>query len=264
MSGTAAVRTITRSSVDRIDIHPTPSQDWRICEFTPAASNSHADAWISPAAIVDQITDIDGLLGLTRYRYLAADAPDVFDDQPIETVRHDTNGDQPFVHADVLRLTIDEDDTIDPARIVAFDGWDHALLRPGSDVPAARVVTVNSHLLTTGGVGEFDINAAREILDAHPWVVRTEETRNWDGSALRFDVRVPDGEWAALCQAKANRRRQSRHPRGRTTMMPNLEELLTWAVPVAATGESNSPEPWWCEATGPDPLGLAPAWTGAA
>lgn len=261
--------TFSRTVVQSVEVLPAdPEGQYVIVEWnTPdptdrpmkyvVSAEDYEDALTSPE-FDDPLDAVAALAQRPRLYSLLDDGPDVFNDVPWES--EDVMEGHPLLGDPVNQL---KDGTFDPDKVVIFDGWDHAFLRPGDPKPLNRVMRTD-HALNDDS---FDLDKAEDVLENHPWVknVYQEPGQRWgmdyNPGRLVVDFKVPDEVWDAMVEWD-NRPGARKHMRGverpgRTHMMPDVSMHLIWAV--IATEEQDKNSQVWSDKVGKDPLGLSVA-----
>lgn len=136
-----------------------------------------------------------------RYQHLHSQIPDIFDSGiSFERLRrdHHTDFSEFFIEDGAALIEME----IDPARIVAFDGYDYTFWRPGEDHPANRLFGFDG---TYGITGEkFSLPLAEAILKKHPWVryveMREGDWRSYRPSEVFFEAKFPEEIYMKLWQ----------------------------------------------------------------
>jgi hypothetical protein len=210
----------------------------------------------------DPVTLLSNHKKTRRYQLLHPSVPNLFNDVSLESIRREGTYFKDFFVEDREALLKGE---VDPDRIVAFDGYDYTLWKPGEDHPANRVFGFDS----TYGIdsGNFDLDKARAILEAHPWVISVDKkeashTTAWT-SEVFFDMKIPDETYMKMWEfAKADKRAIDIH-RQPTLGAHAIYDMMI--LPVKAKSPDADVDPAWLAQFSPlefDPLGLRAARKG--
>jgi hypothetical protein len=237
-----------------------------LVEFFPADQDTSTLFFVEPSVLETAASKDDPVEYLTRdrkirrYTMLPKSWAKILVDTPIEIAMNEHG------FYDGLKQDIREElttDGFDPDRVVAIEWSDHSFWKLGQEMPLTRPYWIDAIV----GVTEehFDLDKAREILEAHPWVLGVKDDNRRYGhhgnpQGLHFVLLLPQEEHDKMAIYSNRRSTASASassvvrsiPPSKSTSPFDLKLALIHSAKKGDLGEGHYP-------LGKDPLGLAPA-----
>jgi hypothetical protein len=189
---------------------------------------------------------------LRRYILLPKEISNILTTTPLEAAMNEP-GFYEHLNANPQEV-IEREGGLNSNNLVSIDWYDHGFYRAGQRAPITRPYRIETHI----GINEehFNLERAKDILEAHPWVLATHPYPRRYGNygnpeGLQFDILLPQKEHDAMA-LYSNRGSKSKNPRPKGVSNFDLTIALTKAPLKEDLGDGHYP-------LGRDPLGLKPA-----